>query len=575
MAPHVRSWGEGAQGAAPATSGIAAGGMAAQDRSMKTDEIAAELVKQGRLADAQMRLAGLAATNNASVDWNDLGAVQFAMHAFAEAETSFRRALALDAANSQAGANLGALLVQTGRGAEAIPVLERALPHLDDEERTIAAGMLQQCRVSLSSVAGPAQEWDAAVPEPEVSALRREVQETLQKQSEVVGHLAQRLMALEQEVGRLRSRGAAALPSQSSTERRASPDLFARIDQFLECAITNPDTRQDAWNYLQQRIWSYLHRLPDDFGPDSAWLQVGRQWMQGFVRCFVAGNSPDADWRIARASAALQPLAAEMGLNLSGPAAIPGDDSPRAAAAIPGLDDERQAGLLNEFRFAYRDELQAHPPGMEEAERCFLDNGVYEGADADSLYCMVRHLKPRHILHFGSADSVMVAARAAAKNKELDSRCECRLIAIDPFPNALLQTESGGAWESIRSRLRDVTPAHLMMDDSSLLFVDCSIALRGGEDAAYLFDGLLPALPAGAWVHLHDVWCGDGGLRLPLAGGDQGKKLHSFLNSNESFDVVLALHALHASGSPLTEVFPHGPARGALPPTAFWMRKRP
>src|SRR5690348_7295848 len=138
MALQVRSWGEGVQGAAPAKSGMGACGMAAQDQSMKTDEIAAELVKHGRMDDARMRLAALAATNNASVDWNDLGAVQFAMHAFAEAETSFRRALALDATNAQAGANLGALLVQTGRGAEAIPVLEQALPHLDPEERTIA-----------------------------------------------------------------------------------------------------------------------------------------------------------------------------------------------------------------------------------------------------------------------------------------------------------------------------------------------------------------------------------------------------------------------------------------------------
>lgn len=530
---------------------------------MKTDEIAAELVRMGKLEEARLRLAGLAAENHSSVDWNDLGAVQFALHDFAEAEVSFRRALELDTGNAQAGANLGALLVQTGRGAEAVPLFERALPHLEGEERAVVARMLQQCRPAKPEVAAESD----AVP---LQTVLLSLQNLLEKQAQVVNSLADRLLALEREVGRRRA------PAKPAPERHPKMDLLACVDQFLEYAIANPDTRLDAWNYLNQRIWAFLHRLPDDFSTDSPYLQVARQWMQVFARCFVAGDTPAANWRIEQARHALQPFAVELGLNLvsaSENATVP--PSSASDEVLPDLNEEFQSRLLSAFSFAYRDELETIPLRPEASGGYFLRNGIYEGADGDSLYCMIRHFKPRQIVHFGSANSILLATRAMAKNRELDPRCECDLIAIDPFPNALLQTGVPGLSECIRIRMRDVSPADLMLDGNSILFVDSDLALREPEDVAHLFESVLPGLPAGVWIHLHDVYWSNGKRVIGIAGRRHTEQVSAFLARSNAFEIMLDLGRLHRSGSVLArEAFPHMEGEGGLPPTAFWMRTR-
>src|SRR5215469_16787907 len=93
---------------------------------------------------------------------------------------------------------------------------------------------------------------------------------------------------------------------------------------------------------------------------------------------------------------------------------------------VAGLDlnEEKQFALLRQFH--YRDELLSMPiemPGPQSQEgprQFFYHNGYFEAGDAEYLYNMIRHYKPRRIVEIGSGNSTLVARRAIEKNVEED-----------------------------------------------------------------------------------------------------------------------------------------------------------
>ncbi|MCU0623590.1 MAG: hypothetical protein MUF53_06955, partial [Gemmatimonadaceae bacterium] len=106
-------------------------------------------------------------------------------------------------------------------------------------------------------------------------------------------------------------------------------------------------------------------------------------------------------------------------------------DDPRA---LPGIDwDEAgQVARLADLRWA--DELRRFPrdaPAPGDPLGFWVENGAYEGGDADLLYQVLRWKKPRQLLEVGSGMSTRLAAAALARNAADGSpaRHEC----IEPY----------------------------------------------------------------------------------------------------------------------------------------------
>jgi predicted O-methyltransferase YrrM len=122
--------------------------------------------------------------------------------------------------------------------------------------------------------------------------------------------------------------------------------------------------------------------------------------------------------------------------------------------------------------------------------------------DAAIAYTMVRAAKPALIVEIGSGHSTRFMARAIAEGK-----LDARLRAIDPAPRAPLE---GLPVEHVA---RDL---HRAGDDllagfaaGDVLFIDSSHILMPGTDVDRLLNRVLPALPSGALVHVHDVFLPD------------------------------------------------------------------
>jgi predicted O-methyltransferase YrrM len=122
--------------------------------------------------------------------------------------------------------------------------------------------------------------------------------------------------------------------------------------------------------------------------------------------------------------------------------------------------------------------------------------------DAAMAYCMVRDRLPGRIVEIGSGHSTRIMARATA-----DGGLTTEFTAIDPKPRAPL---AGLPVRHLASRLQDASAGPIQaLTRGDFLFIDSSHIHSPGSDVEIVFASLLPALPAGAIVHIHDVFLPD------------------------------------------------------------------
>jgi len=142
-----------------------------------------------------------------------------------------------------------------------------------------------------------------------------------------------------------------------------------------------------------------------------------------------------------------------------------------------------------------------------------FDQDWFPTLDAAIAYRMVRTLRPQRIVEIGSGHSTRFMARAIA-----DGGLSTVLTAIDPAPRAAIASLAIEHVADTVPPQRDdgdgvarfgVTRAFERLGAGDFLFIDSSHILMPGSDVDYLFNRVLPMLPAGAIVHVHDIMLPD------------------------------------------------------------------
>ena len=122
--------------------------------------------------------------------------------------------------------------------------------------------------------------------------------------------------------------------------------------------------------------------------------------------------------------------------------------------------------------------------------------------DGAMAYTLVRHLAPRRIVEVGSGHSTRFFARAVR-----DGGLDTAITAIDPAPRATIS--------DLPVTLLRATVQHAGMEVFSalsagdFLTIDSSHVLMPGSDVDLLLGRVVPALPPGAILHLHDIFLPD------------------------------------------------------------------
>lgn len=165
--------------------------------------------------------------------------------------------------------------------------------------------------------------------------------------------------------------------------------------------------------------------------------------------------------------------------------------------------------LMEQGRASYRDLLQSfllyeaelasipHEPRDDRSP--FWNNGWLPPLDAVALYGLLAQRKPRLYLEVGSGHSTKFARRAIE-----DHSLATRIVSIDPHPRAEIDRLCD---ELLRQPLQHADLAVFdRLQPGDVLFLDCSHVLLTNSDVAVAFLEVLPRLPAGVLVQVHDVF---------------------------------------------------------------------
>jgi len=249
------------------------------------------------------------------------------------------------------------------------------------------------------------------------------------------------------------------------------------------------------------------------------------------------------------------------------------------------MNEHRQLALLKEF-ITYGAELQAIPISEPtNSYSYFYNNNFYESGDAEMLYSMVRHFKPKKVIEIGCGYSTRLIKCALDKNRQEGVTAE--QICIEPYEVPWL--EQVGVDKVIRSKVEDIEMSLFdELEENCLLFIDSSHTLRTGGDVYIEYLHILPRLQKGVIIHIHDVF-------LPFDYPKQWVVSHrrfwteqylvqAFLAFNPEFEILAALRYLASyhfeEFAAVCPVFARQPERRmaheavTVSPSSFWIRRK-
>jgi predicted O-methyltransferase YrrM len=165
------------------------------------------------------------------------------------------------------------------------------------------------------------------------------------------------------------------------------------------------------------------------------------------------------------------------------------------------------------------------------------DNNYYGVTDGTVLYALLEQLRPSRIIEVGSGFSTAVMLDTIDRWSEKPA-----LTCIEPFPDRLrTQLRTGDRVEILECPVQDVPLARFAeLRAGDVLFIDSSHVLKVGSDVQWLLRYVLPNLPRGVWIHIHDLfwpfeypeeWIAEG------RGWTEAYALHAFLQFNETFAI--------------------------------------
>ena len=248
-----------------------------------------------------------------------------------------------------------------------------------------------------------------------------------------------------------------------------------------------------------------------------------------------------------------------------------------------GIDfrPEAQSTFLSRLglEFGYECDWPVAPTG--DPQQFYTENTSFSYVCAAITHCVIRYLKPQHVIEVGSGNSSLVIAAALALNNK-DSATKAQYTIVDPYPRAGMETSLVGLKRLIREpvELLDVSLVE-SLGKNDVLFIDSGHTVRIGGDVNYLILDILPRLAPGVIVHFHDVflpyeyakaYATDPGFRQFWT---EAYLLQAFLCFNDQFEVLLAMNYMMTdhqrvfrNAFPLYDPEKH---RGS---ESFWIRRK-
>ena len=209
--------------------------------------------------------------------------------------------------------------------------------------------------------------------------------------------------------------------------------------------------------------------------------------------------------------------------------------------ATPGIDwrPSEQVELLRELGGTAP--IEFPDTATDDPRDYHAANGMLSRLDAWMLQAVLRHLRPHRIIEIGCGWSSLVTARV---NREyfagrIDVTC------IEPYPPSFLTHGVEGISRLVTAPVESMSlDAFSALQSGDVLFIDTSHVAKTGGDVVFLYQEVLPRLPPGVVVHIHDIFLPrdypEEWVRIGRAWNEQ-YLVRAFLSFNAAFEVLLAV----------------------------------
>lgn len=167
--------------------------------------------------------------------------------------------------------------------------------------------------------------------------------------------------------------------------------------------------------------------------------------------------------------------------------------------AIINLGRKRYEKLLHDFLANHGNlkTLQLKSLAGKESDPAWV-NGYFPGLDTIVLYQILRNYKPKSYIEIGSGNSTKVARKSIR-----DHSLGTKIISIDPFPRAEIDALAD---QVIRQPVENIDFSEIIIEPGDILFIDNSHRAFPNSDVTVCFLEIIPNLPVGTIVHIHDIY---------------------------------------------------------------------
>ncbi|HKD18288.1 MAG TPA: class I SAM-dependent methyltransferase [Thermoanaerobaculia bacterium] len=237
------------------------------------------------------------------------------------------------------------------------------------------------------------------------------------------------------------------------------------------------------------------------------------------------------------------------------------------------FDLESQRTFLRETP-SFAKELSRFPydrPADDDAG-FYWGNDQFSHTDASIYYALLRRFRPRRVVEVGAGHSTKLAARALRDNGG------GRILCIDPHAPSWLGKLEGEVEVIARPVQQAPDATFLGLEPSDVLFIDGSHITKTGSDVNHLFLRILPRLPRGVIVQIHDIclpfeypknWSED-----VLCYWNEQYVLAALLANSTKYEILLGVYFMQRSDLEALRPFAPSVPGVFLGGGSFWMRAR-
>lgn len=174
---------------------------------------------------------------------------------------------------------------------------------------------------------------------------------------------------------------------------------------------------------------------------------------------------------------------------------------PLSMVGVAGADLDEQLAFVEG---CCSEALRARTAQGDIAARAWSDNGEpgYGEIEADFLHCFIATRRPGKVVQVGAGVSTAVIVRAAE-----EAGLPIEVVAVDPYPTRYLErmAQEGRIRLIAEPAQRVALDELLAVGHAGLFFVDSTHTVKPGSEVNRIILEVVPRLPAGTFVHFHDI----------------------------------------------------------------------